>query len=54
MLFEKVEKEVPQFKLLDEKNKFVYLMSHEGNIIKDVAKYITLVMNTRKQESALM
>ena len=34
--------------------KVIYLMSHEGNIVKDVAKYITLAMNIRKKESALM
>ena len=43
-----VEERVPNFIDLDDENKFIYLMSSEGEIIKKVAKMVTNMMKTHK------
>jgi hypothetical protein len=49
-LYEKITCQVPNFDDLDTKSKFIFLMSSEDNITKDVAKFITNVFNIRKGE----
>ena len=44
-----VEERVPNFIDLDDKNKFIYLMSSEGEIIKKVAKMVVSMTKTHKK-----
>lgn len=47
-LYEKISENVPNFRNLNEENKFIYIMSLEDENIKDVARYISNVMEIRK------
>ena len=47
-LYEKISENVPNFINLNDENKFIYILSIDDENVKDVARYISNVMDIRK------